>query len=890
MSLASDLLERFRALWHRRRDEEELAEELRFHVEQEAAQHVSAGMEEDEARRLSQVALGGVEQVKETVRDARGTRLLEESLGDMQYALRNLARNPGFAAVVILTLALGIGGTTAVFSAVDAVLLAPLPYDEPGQLVRLYGASVNDLSFRGFSSPVQFGAYREQLPSLESVAAILTYNTKGADVGAGEDVRRIRVLPTSANYLAMLRARPELGRGFQSEDENGSGIEDNVDAAPVVLLSHGFWQDQLHGDPGAVGRTLVMNGVAYTVTGVMPDGFKDPVAGAVDAWVPLDLSQARDPNEAGNHYLTVVGRLRRDASLARAQAELDGLSLRLAEQYPSIKEERARLYPLKEDIVGSSSRALEIMMGAVGLVLLLVCVNIANLMLVRGSERSREFALRTALGAGRTRIVRQLLVESLSLAMAGAMAGLLVARLAMAAIVVLGSGTIPRLASLSLNPWLLVFALAVAVGCAVVFGLTPAIRAARTQPGDALRDQSRSSTGGRRSLRVREWLVAWQVALAVILLVGAGLLLASFARIQRVPLGVKADHVLTFELNLPSARYDSMARAQFYEQIATALAALPGVRAAGGISKLPATGAYHQWGVAAISGPLAGDAQRGHIGAQNRTVSGEYFQAAGIPVLAGRTFTQGDDARAPDRVVVSKSLAERLYPGTNAVGQKLHTGGRDSEIIGVVGDVAVDNEGRSDTYVYHAHRQFAGDRNWALTQVVATTGSAAALEPAARRALSEADPQLVMFHPMPLDEAIGQGAAQRLFTMRILLTFAAVALALSALGLFGVLSYSVKLRTREFGIRMALGADRGDIGRMVLRQGFVVSGAGIAIGVCTALPLTRLMRSILFEVSPLDPRVLLGAIAFMGLVAAVAAYLPARRATSIDPVTSMRAE
>ncbi len=816
--------------------------------------------------------------------------LRHDTISDVAYALRNLARNPGFAAVVILTLALGIGGTTAVFSAVDAVLLKPLPFQEPGQLVRVYGHGVQNPGAHNFVTPVHYIEYREQLASLEGLAAILTYNQTGADIGSGDAARRIRTLPTSANYFDVLRVHPTLGRAYQVDGEYGTGIEDNVDGAPMVVLSHDLWEREFRGDPAAIGQSLLMSGRRYEVLGVMPKGFTDPVVGAVDAWVPIDLRQGRDPNEANNHYLSLIGRVRAGVPLAQAQDELDRLSLRLAEQYPSARDERAHFYPLKEDIVGAStSRSLQIMLGAVGFVLLLVCVNVANLMLVRGSERTREFAVRSALGAGRMRIVRQLLAESLTLAVAGALAGLLVARLAMQAIVALGAGNIPRLGGLSFNPWLLVFALVLSGGCAVLFGLTPAIRAARVQPGDALRDQSRANSSGARSLRAREWLVVSQVAIAFVLLVGAGLLLSSFQKISHVELGVHTDGVLTFQLNLPASQYDSTARVNFFESFAEQVAALPGVKAAGGISRLPATGAYHQWGVRALSGPLTGDNDRNGIGgAQNRVVSGDYFRAVGIPVKAGRTFDAGDDSHAPDRVVISQSLAARLFPGTSALGQRLRTGGRESEVIGVVGDVAVTNEGTEDMYVYHAHRQFAGDRNWPLSQVIATTGSPMSLQPKIREILSAADPRLVMYQPALLDEVVGAGAAQRLFIMRILVIFAAIALALSALGLFGVLSYGVKLRAREFGIRMALGAQRQSIGAMVMRQAMTVVAVGVAIGLAAALPLSRLMAALLFRVSPLDPRVIAGSIAFTVLVAAVAAYLPAHRATGVNPRSIMQ--
>jgi predicted permease len=420
---------------------------------------------------------------------------------------------------------------------------------------------------------------------------------------------------------------------------------------------------------------------------------------------------------------------------------------------------RAReAYSLKEDIVGSSSRALEIMLGAVGLVLLLVCVNIANLLLVRGSERAQEFALRSALGADRSRLIRQMLIESAMLAVGGAIASLVVARLAMAGIVMLGAGRIPRLATLSLDPRLLAFSFAIATLSAIVFGLAPARRVARTQPGDVLRDQSRSSTGGIGQMRVREWLVISQVAMAFVLVVGAGLLLASFNRIQRVDLGVRTDGVLTFELNLPGARYDSTARASFYEDFASRAATLPGVRSVGGVSRLPATGPYHSWGVRALTGPLA-NTPRGQSEAQQRVISGDYLRTVGIPILKGRAFDTRDDFNAPQRAIVSKGFADRLYPGVDPIGQRLRTGGREAEIIGVVSEIAVDHEGRQAFFVYHPHSQFAGQRNWPLSQVVATTDSRAAVQPAIRRLLAARDPQLVMYKPLMLDEVIGGGAA-----------------------------------------------------------------------------------------------------------------------------------
>ena len=878
MNAIHDLIARLHTIVFRRREERELAEELEFHVAMEAEVHTRGGLGDAEARRRAVMHLGGVERVKDDVRDARGTRWIEETIGDCRFTIRTLRHNPGFALAAILTLAIGIGGTTAVFSAVDAVLLQPLPYLQPGQLVRLYQSYGKEGDIHGFVTPVHFVDYRARMSSFASAAAVLTYNEKGGNIISDGEARRIRLLPVTADYFDVVRVQPVIGRGFERRDENG---------APMIVLSHALWEQQMKSDPAAIGRPLTMNGVPYTILGVMPKGFSDPLTGSVDAWTPFDLTPAKDLSNAGNHYLSVIARLRSGASITSAQAELDALGHSLAQQYPDARDKRARLYPLKDDIVGSSSRSLEIMLGAVAVVLVLICVNIANLLLVRGSERAPEFAVRSALGGERTRLVRQMLIESLTLALAGCVAGLVVARLAMVVIVNLGSASIPRLAALTLDARVLCFSLLTASLCAVAFGLLPALRVARVDPANVLRESGRAATGSSRQMRVRDWLVISQVAFAFVLLVGAGLLVASFRKILSLDLGVRPANVLVFDLQLPEPRYDSTRRAQFYEHVAQRIAAVPGVLAAGGVSRLPATGKYHQWGAAARSGPLA-NTKEGGTTAENRVVSGDYFRAAGIPLLEGRMFDARDDAGAPHRLVVSKSLALHLFPGVSAVGQRLLGSTADREIIGVVGDVAVSAEGEPDQYVYHAHRQFAGDRNWELTQVVRVDGAVDRVEGEVRRTIASLDPQLVMYQPMTLAAAIGRGEAQRALTLVLLTSFAAVAVVVSALGLFGVLSYGVRMRSREFGIRMALGAERGAIRRMILRQGLAVTAIGLTLGLIGAFGLARVMASVVFRTSPLDPMVLAAAVLLMGVVAGVAAYLPAYRATRVNPRTALQ--
>jgi predicted permease len=877
MSLASDCLERLRSLLFHSRDERELDEELRTHLEMEAEHRRRTGASADSAVRTAALALGGIERVKDDVRDARGTRSLFDVRRDVGLAVRALANKPAFAIVTLATLAIGIGGTTAVFSAIDAVLLQPLPYSQSEQLVRLYQHRDDRPNARDVVTPVHFVEIRRRMGAFAAAAALNLYSESGADIGSGDRLRRIRTIPTTTDYFDVIRVRPEMGRGFTHDEENG---------ADVVVLSHELWLDQFRGDRAAIGRTLLMNGRPVTVVGVMPDGFRDPLVGHVDALVPLDLRPALDPSNASNFYLTMLARLRPGTTIERAQAELDAVGVAIAEKYSDARRMRASLYPLKEDIVGTSTRALTIMLGAVVLVLVLVCVNVANLMLVRGSDRAHELAVRAALGADRWRLVRQMLIESLTLALAGAVAGLLVARVAMSMIVALGADTIPRLSSLTLHPRLLAFSFVVATFCAVGFGLAPAVRASRTQPTDALREQSRASTGGAANIRLREWLVVSQVALAFVLLVGAGLLLSSLGRLQHVDLGVKTANVMTFELNLPDARYDSTARGLTYERAARSLAALPGVRAAGGVSKLPATGRFNEWGVDPLSGPLARTRDAG-VNGENRVVSGDYFRAVGIPILRGRAFDDRDVPGAPPSVIVSKSLADKVFPGVDPIGQELLTGGRTATIVGIAGETSVTNEGTPGFFVYHPHRQFAGDRNWRLMQVVALNAPNDAIQQSIRTTIAAIDPLLVVFRPTMLDDAVGRGAAQRVFTLRMLSAFAGIALSLAALGIFGVLSYGVRARSREFGIRLALGAQQSRIRGMILRQGLIVSAIGIAIGVVGAAGLARFMRSMLFEVSPFNPLVFAAATGFMLVVSAASAYLPAHRATTTDPRSAL---
>ena len=854
-----------------------MEEEFRFHLDMEERARLRAGADNRSARRGAFLAFGGLERVKEEMRDGRGTRLLEDAASDLVFSLRALRHSPRFAAVAILTIAIGIGGTTAVFSAVDAVLLEPLPYQQPGQLVRLYQYDVRDPDAPMFVSLPHYRAYRTGVAGFDALAATYTYNATGADIGTSDRAERIRVLPVSADYFRVVGVQPVLGRAFEAAEE--------IDP-PLVILSYDLWQRLFGGRADVLGSALTMSGIPRTICGVMPRGYADPMTPGIDAWTPLDLRPIRGMLNPINHYLTVVGRLRPGTTRDRAQAEVDALNPSIIQVYPDAMNSRARLVPLKQDLVASASRPLELMLGAVGLVLLLACVNVANLLLVRASERAREMALRAALGAKRGRLTRQLLADSVVLAMAGGVGGLALGRVLMPVIASLGATAVPRLGRLTIDWRVLLFTSLIASASALIFGLAPALRASQAEPAAAMRAQSHGASGGRSLGRLRSTLVVSQVALALVLLIGAGLLVATVERLRRQDLGVTSDDVLTFDLSLPAARYDSTARARFYEQFAEAAALVPGVRAAGGISRLPVTGRYHSWGPPIpLTGPLAGTTDRTQpiSEADNRVVSGDYFRAVGMHVLHGRTFDARDMPSLVHHVVISASLAQQVFPGADPLGQRFQTADIECEVIGVVNDVAYDVEGHTAPTVYHAHRQYAGDRNWALTQVIAVNGSPSGMEGSVRRTVSALDPLLVMYQATTLDEVIGRGRARRVFLLRILSGFAGVALVLAGLGLFGVLSYAVRLRSKELGIRMALGADRREIRRMVLRDGASVTLIGLAIGLGAAVALSRITGSVVFGVSPLDPAVLGGASVFLALVAALAAYLPAHRASTLAP-------
>jgi predicted permease len=863
----------------RRRLDDEARLEIDAHLELLTERYVAQGLSRDAAWLAARRQFGSVLALRQEVHEMNGIGWLERLVGDVRDALRQVRRGPGFAAVVALTLGMGIGGATAVFSVVQAVLLEPLPYQEAGRLVRLHQQQPGRPDTRDVVAATHFGFVREHASSFDDVAALAHYSEAGLDLVTPRGAERIRVLPVSSGYFETLRAPLALGRGFDRDDE-----------APTrrVILGDGVWRTYFDADPSIVGTTIRLSAEAYEVAGVAPPGFVDPFAPDVAAWVPYRI--ARDTYEE-NNSLTMIGRLREGIDLGQAQAELDSLSPPMRERWPAAQKSAFVAAPLQEELVSRARGPLQLVFGAVALVLLIACVNVANLTLVRASGRVHEFALRAALGSGRGRLVRQLLVESLVFAGLGGLVGLAFADAGIRVLKQLGRDALPRLDDVGLDPAVLAFALSATALTAVVFGTIPALRLAGVAPGDSLRQQSRSATGGRGLARLRGALAAVQVGVALTLLAGAAILLAGFHRLHQVELGFDIERTLAMEVHLPTARYDAARRADAQEELARRIEALPGVTAAGGISRLPATGSYHPWNTHIRSGPLAGTpVDRKRFALQQRIVSGDVFAALGIPVLAGRALDETDVAAAPMRAVVSANFARVAFPGlplAAVVGQRIAAGGREMPIVGVVGDVALDVYGTPTMVVYRAHRQYADNRNWALTQVVAGDRPPAELLRAIRDVVRQMDPELVVHRPATMRDVVGRGASRERFALVLMGAFAVVALGLAVVGLYGVLSYAVSQRTPEIGIRMALGATARQIRTLVMRQALVVVAVGVAAGLVGSLLLGRWLGALAFGIAPSDPFILAGAVVLLTAVAGLAAWLPARRAARIEPRIAM---
>ena len=785
-------------------------------------------------------------------------------LDDIKFALRALAKAPAFCLVVIVTLALGIGANTAVFSVLHAAILTPLPYPAPEQLVRIYLERGGERRYLPGASLIDLRARSKTL----DVASVYTYSEQAVDLTDRGRPERVPLTLTSANYFDVLGVTPMAGRVFTRDEERAN--------VPVAVISARVWRDYFNGDLSAMGRSLTMSGRAVEVIGVLPEWFEDPLQPNVEIWLPEDL-QPGGQNGWGNNRLSAIARLRAGFSLHDAIAEGAVLVAAQAPHFNAPTPISIRVLPLQKDIVGSAGPMLYVLLGAVGLLLLLACVNVASLLLARAAGRTQEMTVRAALGSSRWRIVRQLLTESVVLSIAGGAVGLFLAYVVSR--LLLAAAPVAMLqADTSLDVQVFAYCFVIALIAGLGFGVVPALHASRPDLDAVLREGGRSGGASRQQTRIWNALVVCQVGVALVLLVGAGLLLKSFHRLQNVDLRISPENVLTYQVNLPGGRYTAEQRREFHLELHRRVSALPGVKAAGAVSKLPVTGTYHSWGTR-IPGAAGWVLQP-----EQRTIEGAYFDAVGIPVIRGRAFGPEDHAAAERRVVISESVAQALFPGLDPIGRKVQVLSATPTVIGVVPDVALNARGERAPAVYHSHSQFAENRNWSLTQVVATNGPVHGIVDAIRRELAAVDPQLVLHQPQPLSDVIGRGQARERFSLQLIGAFAVLAMAIAGIGLYGVLAYSVTSRRREIGIRMALGAQPSSVRSLFVGTGGKLTAVGLLAGVCAALLLTRGLQSLVFEVSVLDPVVFLAAAAMLALVAAAAAWIPARAATRVDPL------
>jgi predicted permease len=798
---------------------------------------------------------------------------------DLSYALRRLRQAPGFTLVAVATLALGIGATSAIVGVVNAVLLSPLPFPEADRLVRVAQ------TWKGRAevySPQNFLDVEAQASAFSGLAAI---GGSGVTLTGQGTAARLEGAEVGASFFDVLRVRPLHGRGFVAgENEPGRN--------KVVVLGHPLWRDRFGADPGLVGRTVSLNRQPYEVVGIAPPGFRYPEDAEI--WTPMEYDERFRSNSRGAWYLRVVGRLREGATMDGARQEVDTIAARLARAYPADNEGvGGTVIPLLDATVGESRRALLVLLGAVGLVLLVACVNVANLLLSRIGARETELAVRAALGAGRGRLVRQLLTESLLLALLGGAAGLLLAVLIVDGLVALQPQGVPRLAEVSVNRSVVGFAAALSLVTTVLFGAFPALQTSRRATARALRQGSRGIlTGGRGGLRGA--LVVGQIALAMVLLAGSALLLRSFTLLRGVDPGFRTENALAFRVSLPDSAYPEDAqRLTFHDELQRRLGALPGVGSVGAVAGLPLGGNRFDISFTVAGRPDVPPAQQPTM--EVRIATPGYFRTIGIPVRRGRAFTESDGPEAPQVVVLSESAVRRFFSDEEPIGKTIRLGlgrgrGRPAggEVVGIVGDVkelglAVE----SPPEIYLPYAQFP---ILSMDVVLRTEVEPRSLAAVAERVVHGLDAELPVARVATLDEVLARSVSEPRFYALLLGSFAATALFLAALGLFGVMSYAVAQRTRELAVRIALGARREELLRMVLREAILLGAAGVAVGLVGALLLSRVIASMLFSLSPRDPATLGGVAVLLLATALLASYLPARRATRVDPVIALRSE
>jgi putative ABC transport system permease protein len=803
---------------------------------------------------------------------------------DLRYGARMLMKQPGFTLIAVITLALGIGANTAIFSVVNAVLLRPLPYRDSDRLVMLSTSEDKDGAL-GNAGYTTFVDWRERSRSFERMVVIRSW--AGALTGQGEP-EIIRGLRVSVDYFKLLGVSPALGRDFRVE-------EDRPDTRFVVVISHTLWQRRFNSDPQVVGKQLILSDQPFTIVGVMPRGFSDFLAAnfheAAEAWAPVGYDITQPSACRSCQHLRAIARLKPDVTLAQARSEMSAIMNVMAQEHPTIYATPAiSVARLQDQFTGAIRPALYLLLVAVGLVLLIACANIANLLLARASERAREMAIRVALGAGRGRIVRQLLLESLLLSLAGAGAGLLMALWGTELLTNLSPAKMLQLQPVTTDARALGFTLLISLLTGLLFGLAPALQAARQDAQFALKESAKNSPGKRRR-RLRESFVVAEIVFALALLIGAGLLMRSFARVLDTKPGFEPANLLTMMIPASSAKkYSDAAQVNaFYIEAVKRIEALPGVEAAGVVSNLPFGGDMDTSGFHVEEKPLANPAES--PSAERYSVSPDYLRAMGVPLLRGRGFTEQDNANAPLVALINRTAARRIWPDEDPLGKRIRLGSVTSPlriVVGVVGDVNhydLETAPGLQAYVPHAQRTDSY-----MLLVVRATAEPGALTGPVRQAIHALDPEVPLHKITTMRQLVSASVAQRRFTLLLIAVFAAVALLMAAIGLYGVMAYSVTQRTQEIGIRLALGAQSADVLRLVVGQGLRLVAMGLALGSMAALALTRLMKKLLFEVSATDPVTFAGVALLLALVALLACWIPARRATRVDPLVALRAE
>ena len=795
---------------------------------------------------------------------------------DLRYSIRLLMKKPSFTLIAVMTLALGIGANTAIFSVINRLLLNPLPFKDGQRLVYLWEANAQGGSMKFTPPPEEIAFWREQAKSFESIEV---FTGREMTLIGGEEPEAINVKLITPNMLSFLGVEPRLGRGFLAEEAKSG-------ADHVVLLSDGLWRRRFGADPAILGKQITLRDESYTVVGVMPPMFR-LLLGNEQAWLPLVLN----PTQANNvpNGLNVMARIKAGLTVAAAQAELNALSARYVEQHPSAKGRIGEIMTPQQSFGADTRSALFVMLAAVGIVLLIACANVANLLLARYTARTKEVAIRLALGAGRKQLIRQLLTESLLLALMGGAAGVLLALWGLDLIVALRPDSLMQLEDVTLDRSVLVCSLALSILTGLLFGLVPALQATRADLNHALKQGTQSSYAASGRRWFRQSLVVVEVALSFVLLVGAGLLIRSFIKLQQQDVGFRPDHLISMRLALPRSRYaNETQQAAFFQQLLEQVRKQPGIEAAEITSGVPPQAGI-MGGKFEVEGRTLTDADRPpYFGGS--VVGQDYFRVVGIPILQGRTFLVGDTPQSPSVVVINDAMARRYWPGESPLGKRFRLAGNWSTVIGVAGNVkanGVENDTAAPFQIYMAYQQIPLP---SMLVVARTSINPAQLAAALKSQVKVLDPKLPVKDLKTVEQMFSESLARRRFSLVLLSIFAGLAVALAAVGIYGLMSYSVSQRTPEIGVRMALGAQTHNIFRLVVGQGMLLAIIGVTMGLIASFGLTRFLASLLFTVSPTDPLTFAGIAVLLSVVALLACYLPARRAMKVDPMVALRYE